>query len=786
MTYRTRLLVTPFITLVFFPALGIRASEAVRLETANLAVRIDAERGAITSITNKRVGGAKSIRSVPFFLTTTRGEVSPTACQLVRKTHDASSASFAFFSDEGLEIEITYQVESRDANAVRKLIKISNRGETPTTLLRLVVFDWIVPDEWPAGYPHSYSPSGIDQIHFHRSGIWEDHSINLFLRDDRGGLFMGVENPMFEAKTRALRKIYPSVIEVSYWPRWQLRPGDTFESDAGFVGVYRQEGIYSLSPRRVYFGGRERMPAEILDWGEVWAMQKYFESIMPPSDGPYYTAYWGKFNPGQLGEISRKKQSGKNLSDPERATLEHFGGGPFDFRRDEIWYRLTPRTAECYKQVVDDMNFLGHYQTLFIPNRMAGHSGWFASAEQKKEQGAIDAMLNTWFQRPAYPTWKEVADYAQERGIGMSTFLLRQPYRQDRTDWKRLGADGKRTEFNCQAHREFTDWFVQQIDKLLSTHSIRHLQWDEGWMGDVFGGKPYHCYDASHGHAPGDAGYREYREITYALETTKRRRPDVRFMIIKGLSPAMPWVMKHFEAETHTGAIMDQLGVGVAWYERNVMFLPSYKIRREGAVHWLIDRISSGVEADSGVDATSWYAMLEDGERRAAYKKNWDQWMGWIAENRKYLNVRRDLFLTGTPASSLRGTAHILGDRGFVFLHNSDERTIVGQIPVNHWLGLDEGAKERNFDITQKHPTTLNHGVYRWGETAMIPVASGATILLRIEPTSAALRQPADRLNPAGSIQKAFLELEAVIDLLELGDYWPATPLPGRENMPSF
>ena len=53
-------------------------------------------------------------------------------------------------------------------------------------------------------------------------------------------------------------------------------------------------------------------------------------------------------------QLSRKQQKGEPLSGEERAMLTHFGGGPFAFRDQELWYRLTPDTVRLLQQVVDD------------------------------------------------------------------------------------------------------------------------------------------------------------------------------------------------------------------------------------------------------------------------------------------------------------------------------------------------------------------------------------------------------------------------------------------------
>ena len=255
--------------------------------------------------------------------------------------------------------------------------------------------------------------------------------------------------------------------------------------------------------------------------------------------------------------MSRKDQNGEPLTAGERALVDHFGSSPFDFNDRELWHRLTPETVPLYKQVIDDMASVGHFQSLFVSNCMAGHSGWLVSPEQQPHQEIIEAMTDTWFGAPAHPLWQEVADYARKQDINLSTFLLHVGFRRDRPDWKMLARDGQRSALNCFAHAEYVEWYTQQIDTLLSTHPIRHLQWDEGWMGEA-------CYDETHDHPRGDTRYQQFYYVQQFLETIKSRHPDVHLFVITGIFQALPWVMKHLDADTHMGIISGDREGGAA------------------------------------------------------------------------------------------------------------------------------------------------------------------------------------------------------------------------------
>ena len=766
---------------------AVLCARTITLASRSLAVELDSATGAVKKVENRLTGDAKAVRSEPFHLTTTRGELTARECQLSSSSHDRSLATFRFSGKE-LEVELQYGMESAGSGALRKFLRITNRGRDDVTLFRIGMFKWTLPaGPWPPGYPHSYCPNAVNDIHFHKSGIWYDHSINLFVRDETGGLFVGVENPYFEANHRALRKVYPSWFEISYRPRWVLAPGETFESDPGFLGAYRHQKIYAISPARVYFSGRERAPLEVLDWGEVWAMQNYMRSIMPPpssSKGRYYMAYWGLADPGRLGQISRRKARGEPLTKEEQAMLAHFGGGPFSFRDQELWYQLTPETERFYRKVIDDAAWLGHFQTLVIPNMMAGHSGWFESPEQKKDRATVQSLVDTWFKRPAFPAWKRIADYAAKKSMRMSTLeLARREYRKGRPEWKTQKADGERGRSNCYGNPAYAEWYTDQVSQALANHPLGHFQWDEGWMDGLIG-KDAHCYASDHRHLPGNISYQQFRNVQWTLRTLKESHPGAHLVIISGLIRGMPWIMKHLDADSHTGAIER-----AALVDNNQYFLPPSRSHRRGGIHWVLENFSAGVEyepgdPDSGPKATTgWYTMLEDPAARRAYREYWDRWVSWASQNLEYLQVRRDLFVSPDGSSGLEGTAHMRGRRGFLFLHNAAGVGRGGQVPLNSWLGLEEGPR---FQVRQIYPVARDFGVYAWGDNLTFALQAEQTLLFKIEATSGPVRRRLPKLPDGLVVQKAFLTLPDILRLIEADDLWPAAPLPGKGNMPTF
>lgn len=759
---------------------GYAEAEIVRLSGGAISVQVESPGGNLMAIGNQLVADTKNLRDTPFRLITDAGEISPLNCPLSLAARDTSGVTFSCRS-AAFEVILRYAIHP-EANALRKHLSITNRGAMPVRLFRISMFDWTIPREWPKGYGTSYYPPGINDIHFHKSGIWYNHSINLFLRDEKGGLFAGVENPFFDARYRWNRKTYPSRVEIFYEPNWIVQPGETFESDPGFVGVYRQEGVFRVPPPSVFTGGG-LLPLEILDWGEVWAMQKYMHTVMIPPrslarDDFIATEYWGLADPGRLARIWSTQQNGGALDNEERAMLDHFGGGPFRFADNEVWFRLTPDTLAFYKTAVDDAADLGHFRTIVVPNLMAGHKGWFESDEQKPHAAELKAMEGDWYGKTAFPLWSELARYARSKGLWMFNFEIAGGVTNpERPEWRYVTADGKSVSQYCYANRDFARWHAGQVSLALSRHPIGHWQWDEGWMDSLayavagYIGDDAYCYAQNHRHPPGNVRYHQFRNVMDTLAFLRQQHPHVRLVMISGLIPGMPWIMKHLNNDSHTG-----LG---SWESRNIYFLPPAKSRREGSIAWLANGASSGAGASHG----DWYTMLEYADRRAEWKRRWDRWNRWAIDNLDFLNAGRDLFAGPRLPGSLRGRAHFLGGRGYLFVHNPAASTRAAEIPLCRLLGIEEGTR---FRLRQLYPAGQDYGVWKHGSRLQLPLAPGATVLLDVSATEEAENPRPPAISASLEVDKAFFTLEEVERLLNADDFWPARPLPGKPPFPVF
>ena len=178
-----------------------------------------------------------------------------------------------------------------------------------------------------------------------------------------------------------------------------------------------------------------------------------------------------------------------------------------------------------------------------------------------------------------------------------------------------------------------------------------------------------------------------------------------------------------------------------------------------------IDRATGGVTSitDKSLDAT--YAIF--GEAPAAFQHNvisalsmsaytqigpgfkglanpenrafLAKWRAWASEHHAYLKVKRDLF--DCPGdSAVDGCAHVIGDRGFVFLFpggfdaKKPTQTVRATMPLNRWLGLDERPQSL-YAVKEIYPReNVDLGIHRYGDEFAYDMPAQSAVILSIVP----------------------------------------------------
>jgi len=106
------------------------------------------------------------------------------------------------------------------------------------------------------------------------------------------------------------------------------------------------------------------------------------------------------------------------------------------------------------------------------------------------------------------------------------------------------------------------------------------------------------------------------------------------------------------------------------------------------------------------------------------------KWLDWGRKNIAYLQVRKDLPDWPAPGK-VDGSAHIVGDRGLVFLFNPNKTALCGEFPITEEaIGL---KGEGTFSIAQEHPAPGRTQTARAGETIRWEVPAQTAVVLRIQ-----------------------------------------------------
>ncbi len=261
------------------------------------------------------------------------------------------------------------------------------------------------------------------------------------------------------------------------------------------------------------------------------------------------------------------------------------------------------------------------------------------------------------------------------------------------------------------------------------------------------------CHDPRHGHRPGDNRYKEFKNIQAFKQKLRERYPTLCLEQYYGLKRGSIWMLDDLSSDENyyetTGPDNNRLQV---WHNENSRFCPHYlnytSIFGHDYDSFCYSVISALASASYAQISRGYHALKADKRCRAFLKK----WRSWASEHIDYLLDRRCLFdcYGFTP---LDGSAHILGDRGFLFLFNTSDAPAVGRIPLNRLIGLDS-ANEQRMALEVLYPEERFLGTAAYGDSILLTVPPHAACLYRLSPTEATAPMPA--IDPDLTIVDAF------------------------------
>lgn len=715
----------------------------IRLENRGLAIEIDPHSGGILRLRNRLTEESYQTKAIPFRLETDRGTVSGTQTASVHKLQDGLQFTYNF---RQVRVQMRYRVRPEDV-FFRKSLEIQNIGRSALSLREVVT------DQW------DFSPSFLD-IHPHYDPSQLHWLINLFLRGSKGGFYCGIANPLYAYWSRGDTPP-KSTLQLDYCPDLFLLPGESYTTDASFLGAYRKERIYLFkelgklseamsAPKAI--ATALNFDQEILDWGEVWGMQSFMSTLGPAHEleqPGYYVrvvAPVGGLRPGS--------------------------GSYLPFKRESV---------EGCKEFVDLVAELGHIPHIEWATEWFGVGGY-----AKPTPGYILEDAGPGDRVPVNPNWLEVVKYGWQKGLKVGIFeTVIRNFARKRLDWKVKKADGSlwtwstpRQPVNCWANREYVEWRLSVIDQAIRDYKLYMVAWDSAvpaewaWLG--WPEIETKCFATNHGHRPGDIRYGIYRNIIWFLGELQQRHPRLALRVASGMTTDYPWALKNL-IEYHPDFYDGETGAAY-WTSWNFRFLPMYKsglllsAKTKEEFEWLLLRSIS--ESDH-------FMLWGDTVSVALQNKTfWIKWLTWADRNIDFVRRGRTIFrepwgdkilaslppnLEGrlpAPRAALHGTAHCITDSGYLFIFNPSPGPRIGQIPINHWIGLSEGTK---FVAKVIYPDGGDsYGPYRRGEDLKVEVPPHMAVILHLLP-AAEENVKGKPVIPAGvPVDKAFLSWEEI------------------------
>lgn len=727
---------------------GAAAAQSTTLSGRGLRVQIDSSTGLVNSVTNVLTGKTYKITSLPFQISTDQGILTGERATKVTPVDNGLDVSYQFVN---ADVTLHYALRN-DTDFLEKTISFVNKSTSPITLFKVTAEQITFEPALQEIHPH-YDPSQYRWL------------INLLLRDENGGFYFGVENPVYEYWTKGFTP-GSTWIQLDFNANLVIAAGQSYVSEPSFLGAFRKENIYLFKEtRKLVYAVNQRNAInsalsptpEILDWGEVWAMQDFIRTIEPPHDN-------GKpsFYVRVVGEVG-----GRKTGDPEhdKNVADHVPFGP--------------QNVAGSKQLIDEVAELGHVPHLEWATEWFGVAGYGRNSEhmELENAGPGDPV-------PVNPYWLEVVKYGWSKGLQASIFeTISRNFARNESGWKVLRRDGQQwtwgkdeAPINCWGNPDFANWRLQVTDKAINDYHLYMVAWDAfapadwSWFG--FPVLETACYAHNHGHLPGDIRYPIFRNITQFIGELQGRHPNVALRVASGLTTDYPWVLKNL-IEYHPDFYDGETGASY-WTSYNFRFLPMYKsgillsAKNKHDFEYLLLR---------SISTSDHFMLWSDAVPVAlADRAYWQHWLDWADKNIDYLRVGRTLFrepwgdrlvaslppnLEGRlpyPTSAINGSAHIIKDRGYLFLFNPSSQTRVASIPINHWIGLTEG---RGF-VVRVLPTTAGaaertYGPYNLDQELRIPLAADTAMVLQVEPATDSRSFGLPPASPGAPVDKAFL-----------------------------
>ncbi|MDD2762836.1 MAG: hypothetical protein PHE83_02545 [Opitutaceae bacterium] len=553
----------------------------------------------------------------------------------------------------------------------------------------------------------------------------EEPCVTYFLRSARGGLFAGTEVPFDISSVSATQAI------LAYPPSLKVKAQEPFESEPIYFGVYRKPAGETAPSR---FPLRSESDAMVAMTSTILGPPRF--GLVPMACGWHsqmeHEAYTEQSLAGDLRSLDFLAACGVDW-----VTDSHPWGG-------ETGKMSALGPTDTYGPGPLVQKFLQHAQAVGVKVAMWGTMN--NTHPWTNEGKPFRADQPAWLFQPGPDTPRSILD-------------------------PRKFAEG-----NCIADRDFFDW-IERIN-LEGLAGRRYAGWAVD--GDFFGGAGWYttvvrvnCQSAQHDHLPGDSTYACQRALGQLFDNMRRQAPDTFVLTCRPAMDLGVWMMRNVDAcftlvETGPGSATnltagDQLRAA-SRARLHYEFLPHYLDQPLLFPSWAgteVIQVDVGeyneimpqafpnldgkdkppvwprghpdyvlLSALSSSPNQLFYLPTKAGipdEDRAEIRR----WLDWGRKHVEYLKVRKDL-PDWPMLAKVDGSAHLLGDHGFVFLFNPDKTALPAEFVLSEEsIGLAGGGTYR---VSQCYPAAKLTVNAKHGETIRWPVPAETALILEIQP----------------------------------------------------
>lgn len=708
-----RHLIVGIVGLASFLLLGssaIRAADTVALENARLGLRFDPKTGTLTALQNKLTcetygvsGDTFSVEAVQFRLDFPDFKLT----QLKTET----GVVRAHYEGPGMTVEVSYTLHGENHFAEKRTVLTASRN---LGLKKLVL-----------GRP-SFSAPDLTIVPYRYQ-----KNVTYFGRTLKGGIFLGVELPYDQSGQPDA-----ATVSLGYAPSMKVLGGQRVVCEPAYIGVYRKK---PGEPD----GSQQPLASE------SEAMLAMTSAILPPHHrrlAPVICGWWS--------ETWRSPYRTQEDVDRDKRAIDFAVDCGIDYISDaKTWAGEVARVNALRK---NDSLVLGP-----LPLKVA---------EYARRRGVKWMFWATMNHTDPWSEW----DRRSANEVG-------QPFRPDRPDWqmkipiptrkrppqvkvseRELALRGASTSADCFADREFFDWLMavtfQAMDAgqygawcIDGNFFLRPAVYSE--PGNMV--PPARCTSDAHDHLCPDANYLCERNLTEMARLLRQRYPDLYMFHARPVMDLGVWSLRHVDACFTINEFSRLKGIpGMGPQPKNVLL--GDKIRHWSRIrvhqHFFPHYLDSPLVFDGPKSMTKrdWtsekidYIMLSalsSSPNQLYYlptkagipdkdKAEIRKWLDWGRKNIDYLMVRRDLPDWPAPGK-VDGSAHIVEDRGYVFLFNPNPNALKASFALT-----EEGMRLKGkgpFRVAQEHPPSDRTVKAAAGQTVHWEVPAHTAVVLRVE-----------------------------------------------------